>query len=692
MFKKVYTLVGILLIASMVLSGCAPAATPTAAPTQPPAPKPTQAPEATTPPEPTAVPVTFKACQVTDTGGIDDKSFNATAWKGFEDAQAEWGVEIKYLESQQQTDYEKNINAFITEGCDLIVTVGFLLGDATKASAEANPDQNFSIVDVTYDPAIANVRGSAYSVDQPSFMAGYLAAATSTTGKVGTYGGIQIPPVTAFMDGFYAGVQYFNEKNGKSVEVLGWDPTTQTGLFAGNFDSTDDGRRLGESLLDEGADVIMPVAGPVGEGTLTVLSERGTGLLVGVDTDWAIKYPDKADYILASVLKNMDVFVKDTIGKAMDGSFQGENYMGTLDNGGVGLGVSSGWAEKLPAEVKTALDDITAGIVSGAISTTPQKVTAAPDALFCQVTDTGGIDDKSFNATAWKGFEDAKAAYGGEIKYLESQQQTDYEKNINAFIAEGCDLIATVGFLLGDATKASAEANTAQKFAIVDVTYDPVIPNVRGSAYAVDQPSFMAGYLAAAASKTGKVGTYGGIQIPPVTAFMDGFYLGVQEFNKRNGANVEVLGWDPATQTGLFAGNFDSTDDGRRLGESLLDEGADVIMPVAGPVGEGTLTVLSERGTGMLIGVDTDWTLKYPDKADYILASVLKNMDLFIQGTVRAVIEGKFVGENYLGTLKNGGVGLGINEAMKAKLDPAVLEAINQLQQEIVSGAVKTTP
>ncbi len=155
---------------------------------------------------------------------------------------------------------------------------------------------------------------------------------------------------------------------------------------------------------------------------------------------------------------------------------------------------------------------------------------------------------------------------------------------------------------------------------------------------------------------------------------------------------MQVLGWDPETQTGLFAGNFDSTDDGRRLGESLLDEGADIIMPVAGPVGEGTLAVLKERGTGLLIGVDTDWAVKYPDSADFILSSVLKNMDAFVQATYRAEIEGKFFGENYLGTLKNGGVGLGISSAWKDKIPAELMTEIDQLTKDIIAGTVQTMP
>ncbi|WP_322793181.1 BMP family ABC transporter substrate-binding protein, partial [Bellilinea sp.] len=254
MFKKLYLVVAVLIIASMALSACQQAATP--APQEPAAPK-------------------IKVCQVTDTGGIDDKSFNATAWKGVEDAMKELGVEGKYLESQQQTDYEKNINAFIEDGCDLIVTVGFLLGDATAAAAKANPDQKFAIVDFAYDPEIPNVLGLVFATDQAAFLAGYAAAGATKTGKVGTFGGIQIPPVTVFMDGFALGVKYYNEKHGTNVQVLGWDEVAQTGLFTGNFESTDDGRQLGQTLMDEGADIIMPVAGPVGLGTAAAVQERG---------------------------------------------------------------------------------------------------------------------------------------------------------------------------------------------------------------------------------------------------------------------------------------------------------------------------------------------------------------------------------------------------------------------------------
>ena len=157
------------------------------------------------------------ACQVTDTGGVDDKGFNQISYKGMQDAESTLGVEIDLLESTSDADYAPNLQNFADKGCNIIVTVGFLLGDATKAAAEANPSTNYAIVDSAFDPPIANARGLVFATDQPSFMAGYLAAGMTTTGVVGTFGGINIPPVSIFMDGFAKGVAYYNEQKGATV-------------------------------------------------------------------------------------------------------------------------------------------------------------------------------------------------------------------------------------------------------------------------------------------------------------------------------------------------------------------------------------------------------------------------------------------------------------------------------------------
>jgi basic membrane protein A len=683
MLKRFYPVFSLLVVLAMLLSACQTTAAPTEAPAA-------EAPAAEAP----IAPAVIKVCEVTDAGGIDDKSFNATAYKGIQDAVAELGVEGKYLESQQQTDYEKNINAFIDEGCDLIVTVGFLLGDATQAAAEANPDQKFAIIDYGYDPVIPNVLGLVYNTDEAAFLAGYVAAGMTKTGKVGTFGGIPIPSVTIFMDGFAMGVEYYNEQKGTLVEVLGWDKDAQTGLFAGNFESTDDGRNLAESLMDEGADIIMPVAGPVGLGAAAAVQQRGNGYIIGVDSDWFESASNYADVILTSVLKKMDKSVFDVSKQVVDGEFEGGFYTGTLENGGVGLADFHDMDSMVPAELKAELESLKTEIMAGNIATNPrfvEKVTY-PDIKVCEVTDAGGIDDKSFNATAYKGIQDAMAKLGVEGKYLESQQQTDYEKNINAFIDEGCDLIVTVGFLLGDATQAAAEANPDQKFAIIDYGYDPVIPNVLGLVYQTDEAAFLAGYVAAGMTKTGKVGTFGGIPIPSVTIFMDGFAMGVEYYNAQKGTAVEVLGWDKEAQTGLFAGNFESTDDGRNLAESLMDEGADIIMPVAGPVGLGAAAAVQQRGNGYIIGVDSDWFESASNYADVILTSVLKKMDQSVYDVTEQVAMGEFTGGFFSGTLENGGVGLAAFHDMDSMV-PADLKAeLATLRAAIIAGEIQTSP
>jgi basic membrane protein A len=354
-----------LALLSLALAACGGPAT--VAPTN--TPVPTQAPAAT--PTTAAPATTGKVCEVTDVGGVDDKSFNQTAWAGAQAGAEAVGWEATVLESQQQTDYEKNINEFLQSECDLIVTVGFLLGDATAAAAKANPDQKFLIQDFAYADPYDNVWQQVYAVDQAAFLAGYVAASATQSGKVGTFGGINIPPVVDFMIGFENGVLYYNERNGASVEVLGWSTAQNDGLFTGNFESTDDGRRFAETLMDEGADIIMPVAGPVGLGTAAAVQERGNAYIIGVDTDWTVSASEYADITLTSVLKRLEVTTQQAIEAAADGSFEGGLHVADLANGGVGLADFHDLASMVPDQVKADLEQIMADIIAGTIKTKP---------------------------------------------------------------------------------------------------------------------------------------------------------------------------------------------------------------------------------------------------------------------------------------------------------------------------------
>ncbi len=312
---------------------------------------------------PTPEEPTFRAGMVTDVGGIDDKSFNATSWHGMELARDQLGVEVAYLESQQQADYAANISQFLDQDYDIIITVGFLLGEDTATFAAQNPDTKFAIVDFAYDPPIPNVLGLTFATDEAAFLAGYLAAGMTRTGKVGTFGGIDIPPVTIFMVGFQNGVMYYNQQHGTNVEVLGMD------LYVGNFESTDDGRRAAEDLIAEGADIIMPVAGPVGLGTAAAIMEHPGTMLIGVDTDWCVSAAEYCSVTLTSVMKNMDVAVLEAIRQAQEGTFQGGVYVGTLANGGVGIAPFHEFDSAVPAELKAELETVRQGLINGTIDT-----------------------------------------------------------------------------------------------------------------------------------------------------------------------------------------------------------------------------------------------------------------------------------------------------------------------------------
>jgi basic membrane protein A and related proteins len=172
-----------------------------------------------------------------------------------------------------------------------------------------------------------------------------------------------------FMDGFALGVAYYNEQKGTSVEVLGWDPADRGGgLFTGNFESTDDGRRLAETLMDEGADVIMPVAGPVGLGSAAAIQERGGAWLVGVDKDWRLSAPEFADIVLTNVLKKLDVSVDEAVAAAAGGTFTGGLHVASLENSGVDINTDS---DQISDETRSELEAIRAGIIDGSIKTKP---------------------------------------------------------------------------------------------------------------------------------------------------------------------------------------------------------------------------------------------------------------------------------------------------------------------------------
>ncbi|GAA3691980.1 BMP family ABC transporter substrate-binding protein [Nonomuraea antimicrobica] len=305
-------------------------------------------------------------CMVTDTNGIDDGSFNELTYAGLTRA---GGTKPTVTISRTPDDYVPNVESLVNGDCRMIVGVGFNLVDAIRSAAEANPEIRFAIVD---DGSIdlPNVTTITFDITPAAFLAGYTAASYSTTGVVGTYGGTQIPPVTAFMDGFARGVDYFNRQNKASVTVVGWNVAKQTGTFVGGYAAGVEAKTVTQSLLDQRADVLMPVGGPIYQSAAEAIRDRGTSAaLIGVDTDGYESDRKYQSLFLTSVLKHVDVAVAQAAGATGNaaGAAGTAGYVGTLANNGVGVAPFHDFADRAGTALGAELDKIRAGLVDGSI-------------------------------------------------------------------------------------------------------------------------------------------------------------------------------------------------------------------------------------------------------------------------------------------------------------------------------------
>jgi basic membrane protein A len=333
------------------------------------APSSSESPSATDSSSPSDANADFKACMVSDSGGFQDKSFNQTSHDGLLNAAKDLGVKTGEVESNSPSEFKDNIAAMVDEGCNSITTVGFLLGDATEAAAKKNPDIDFSIVDFGYAKPPKNLKGLGFNTAEPSFLAGYLAAGVTKSGIVGTFGGAQIPSVTAFMDGFQLGVEKYNEDNGGDVQLIGWDRTKQKGTFTQDFESKTKGQNAAEEEITQGADIIFPVAGPAGLGALDAVKDQGLKA-IWVDTDGCVSAAEYCDVLLSSVMKGMDVAVENAIKSSVDGNFDNKPYTGTLENQGVALAPFHKQASSVPPELASKLDDLKQQIIDGDLKVT----------------------------------------------------------------------------------------------------------------------------------------------------------------------------------------------------------------------------------------------------------------------------------------------------------------------------------
>lgn len=342
-------------VSALLLSGCAaaPEAEPTASETA----------------AETVPAIDYLACAVSDEGSWNDKSFNESVYDGLVKANTELGAQIADAESNSAEDFAPNLQAMVDQGCDITFAVGFNLVADVNAAAAANPEVQFVTID-GWSEGNANLKPVTYAMNQSSYLAGYLAAAYSTTKVVGTYGGLQIPAVTDFMDGFYYGAMAYAAETGTAVKVVGWDAKAQTGQFIGNFaPNSGESKAIAAALVNEGADVLFPVGGDQFGAVSEAIKEAGVaGVMIGVDKDVALTSPEYASMTLTSAEKRMTNAVYDIIAALSAGeAFNGDAYVGTLANGGTGLSPFYEFDSKISDEVKARLAELEAGIISGEV-------------------------------------------------------------------------------------------------------------------------------------------------------------------------------------------------------------------------------------------------------------------------------------------------------------------------------------
>ncbi len=339
MSKKLSLLLAVVLLASMALTACQPAAS------------------GDTKPDCSKA-ETFCVGLVTDVGKIDDKSFNQSTWEGVKQAEKDLGAVVQYIETTDSKDYDKNISTFAEAKYDVIVTVGFALGEATIAAAQKYPEVKFIGVDQFQENTIANLAGLNFPEDHAGFLVGALAAQMTKTGKLGAVLGTDaVPPVWRFGEGYRAGALYIKpdvEINVVYHNDVGFDKT---------FSDPEWGKTTAISMIDKGVDIVFGAGGKTGNGALLGAAEKNV-YAIGVDTDQYFTVPEAQKVLLSSAMKLLTPGTFDLIKLAKDGKFPGGNFMGKA-----GYAPFHDVDSQVPAEVKAKMEEIAKSLADGTLQT-----------------------------------------------------------------------------------------------------------------------------------------------------------------------------------------------------------------------------------------------------------------------------------------------------------------------------------
>ena len=303
---------------------------------------------------------------VTDTGGVNDQSFNQLAWAGMQKLNEDNGWEVSYIESKQDSDYMTNLDKAVDDGSNLVWGIGFAMAEAVNTAADQNPDVKFALIDGTNDNGASNLTGVLFKAQEPSFAVGYIAARVSKSGKVGFVGGMSSETIQQFEYGFYAGIEYANKEQGTSV--------TYQGQYAESFGDAAKGKSIAQKMIEDGCDVLYHAAGGTGVGMLEACNDAGVWS-IGVDQDQAVLFPDYTT-IITSALKKVDEAVVTVSNGIIDGSITGgENIVLGAPEDAIGIAPTHDKLDEINPDLYNETLEVIEKIKSGDIVVPDTKAT-----------------------------------------------------------------------------------------------------------------------------------------------------------------------------------------------------------------------------------------------------------------------------------------------------------------------------
>jgi basic membrane protein A and related proteins len=610
---------------------------------------------------------------VVDAGGLDDNGLNELAYQGLLDAETTLGIAPStYVVVDDR--YDKAIEDCVSGGNDLCIAVGFMFGGVIGPLATANPTIKFALIDSTISEAYpANFRSIEFKIKEVGYLAGALAGKMTATDIIGTVGGMDIPPVNGFMDGYKNGAECAND----NMIVLS--------DYTNNFTDPNVGADMAKDMIAKGADVIFSVAGYTGYGSSWYAAEHDK-FTIGVDSDFYYNAFGNgtvagSDMLLSSAMKNYDVAVYTTIDNYLnlgDDPWTGALSYGVSDNG-VDLAPYHETDSLIPDVVKQYVDDVRDGIDNGSISVDASCTLATPTAKVGMVIDTETLkDNPGWNGMAYQGMVRAHADLGIYPTVYEGSD--DLATKVESCVSDGNDLCVGTGWSFFDAIQTAAGSYPAVSFANLDSTYETPPDNLRGISYRAKEAAYLAGALASKMSASNKMGVVGGMEIPPVVILVEGYQNGAQ----CTSPNSLVL-----TQ---YAGTFGDPDLGATIAADMISQGAATIFGAAGPTGDGAIKYAAQHDK-WAIGVDADEYVSLfesgaVDGSDMILSSAMKRLDNATYDTIDAFLGVGTFGGNVEYGLIDDGVGLAPYHETDAVIPADVKTYIETLKTGIIGGTI----